>query len=421
MHKDPDSPLLPTGSGGNLSFRKEVFEKAGYFDENFIRGQEAELCWRMQIQTEYKINYALGAIVWHKCETTLPGLLKQRFKVGWGQSELRKKYSEKFMNLSAIKNYWVFLDLLKAASRILKYCVKGVNDKEYKQKAYDEFIGLATVLTEMSGRAYWKFFGKNKRGNNIELKIPILMYHHVGEPVEEKDRPYFVSAKRFKKQIWYLQKAGYQSVDLSDLLEGLRNDGALPEKPIVITFDDGTESIYKNAFPILQDRNFKAIVFLAVNYINKSEMQDESFLKYIPLTWGKIKEMQDHGISFYPHSLTHPHLTKIASEKAYFEIHESKRILEEKLGKPMDFFSYPYGDINEEIRKMVERAGYRGALDAWGGMNNKNTDIFRLKRIPVFERDDSLQLKLKLLFGLDKVTFGFLAKYYWGRLVAKWT
>jgi len=265
-----------------------------------------------------------------------------------------------------------------------------------------------------------EFRDLDKAGQDTGVKIPILMYHNIGEPAEEKDRPYFVSAGRLKKQMRFLQKAGYEIIDLPDLIEGFKDNKPLPLKPIIITFDDGTESIYKNAFPVLREYNFKTTVFLTINYLNKGAMQEKSFLKYTPLSWEQIREMQKRGVSFYPHSLTHPRLTKILPEKAFYEIRESKRILEEKLGRPMDFFSYPYGDFNEETEEMVKKCGYRGAVDAWGGINNRNTDVFGLKRIPVFERDDSLQLGLKLLFGLDKVTLGFLAGYYWRRIVARW-
>ena len=242
------------------------------------------------------------------------------------------------------------------------------------------------------------------------------MYHHVGRPMAGRDAPFFVSAKRFKRQMDYLKKNNYDVIELKDLVDGLKGAKPLPGKPIVITFDDGTESVYKEAFPILLDHGFKATVFLTVNFIEKKQMQEKSFLKYLPLSWEEIKEMQANGFTFYPHSLSHPKLTQIEPEKAFFEITESKKILEEKLGKPMGIFSYPYGDINEEVKGMAIKAGYSGAVDAWGGVNTEDTDVYRLKRIPVFERDGDLQLRLKFIFGMDRVTLGFLLKYYWSQL-----
>jgi peptidoglycan/xylan/chitin deacetylase (PgdA/CDA1 family) len=132
-----------------------------------------------------------------------------------------------------------------------------------------------------------------------------------------------------------------------------------------------------------------------------------------------MKEMQEDGISFGSHSLSHPRLSQIDSDKARFEIRKSKEILQSRLGREIDFFAYPYGDMNEAVEKMVKEAGYKAAVWAWGGINRKDTNIYQLRRIPVFDSDTNLQLKLKLAFARYKVTPGFLVKYYWSRILSR--
>lgn len=255
---------------------------------------------------------------------------------------------------------------------------------------------------------------KNKAEKAI---VPILMYHSIGRPLRKEDAPFFVSAERFKKQMEFLKKEKYQIIGLSSLISYIKGKTSLSEKTIVITFDDGTESIYTNAFPILKSLGFCASVFLTINYIEKKDMAEKSFLKYEPLSWQQIKEMLAGGVSFYPHSLTHPRLTKISPEEARLEIVKSREILESILGRKADIFGYPYGDFNDEVKEMLKDACYVGAVDAWGGINTINTDLYALKRIPVFERDNGLQLQLKLVLGLDKVTPGVLAKHYWEKAI----
>lgn len=252
------------------------------------------------------------------------------------------------------------------------------------------------------------------------VKIPIFMYHHIGEAATDEDKPLFVSAERFKEQMRFLCREKYETISLEDMADAFRSGKPLPPKPIIITFDDGTETIYRNALPVLQAHDFKAAVFLTINYIERKDLPERSFSKLSPLTWEEIKEMQERGISFYPHSLTHPRLTQVAREEAYFEIKESRNILESRLNKKTAFFAYPHGDRNGEVEEMVKKAGYEGALLAWGGINREDADMYALKRMAIYDDDTDLRLKLKLAFGEDKVTVGFLTRYYCGRIIKRW-
>lgn len=101
------------------------------------------------------------------------------------------------------------------------------------------------------------------------------------------------------------------------------------------------------------------------------------------LSWDQVRAMQQESISFGSHTVTHPLLTKITTERARYEITESKRELERSLGKKIGCFAYPSGQYNEEIKKMVEEAGYSYALTSGGGANNRDTDSYALKRIHI--------------------------------------
>ena len=154
-------PYLPAGCGANLAFRRDVFDKIGYFDEDCVRSEDTDICFRMQIQTDYKISYAFDAVIYHKCETSLLRFLKQRFNVGRGQVELRNKYKDRFKKTTIKQKYWTFHSLFMKGVKGLKFWFKGFSNKEYKERSYDEFVELAMLISEMLGRAYWRSFVKS--------------------------------------------------------------------------------------------------------------------------------------------------------------------------------------------------------------------------------------------------------------------
>jgi len=118
------------------------------------------------------------------------------------------------------------------------------------------------------------------------------------------------------------------------------------------------------------------------------------------LTWEQVKEMSDNGITFGAHTLSHPMLTKIPLEDARKEIAESKRVLEEKIQKPVKYFAYPYGtetDFNEDIKNIVKDSGYTCALTFIAGYGDQNSDLFALDRFPFFTSKPDLAFALSSL------------------------
>ena len=165
--------------------------------------------------------------------------------------------------------------------------------------------------------------------------IPILNYHNIDDAPGEK--ALWVSSSHFDYQMAYLKKNGYHVISLSALIDGIERHIALPKKSVVITFDDGYENNYTQAYPILKKYGYPAIIFLVSDWIDR-----DGYLT----TW-QIKEMSRHGISFGSHTQTHPFLPNITEDKKRIEIAGSKVILEKKLGLKMDFLAYPFGGFKQ--------------------------------------------------------------------------
>ena len=212
-----------------------------------------------------------------------------------------------------------------------------------------------------------------------EIIIPILAYHNF---TKDEGSSYDMNIVEFEKQMDYLAAHNYSVISLSELLKGLR-DSQLPQKPIVITIDDGFKSTYTLAYPVLKKYNFPATLFLYTNFIEKNSYS---------LTWEEIREMTKNNIEIGSHTLSHCNLLKYRKNENYEtylarirkEIFLSKEILESKIGRKVKFFAYPYGAYSSTIKDLAIQAGYEGILNANSMNNILNADPFSLNRQIIF-------------------------------------
>ena len=228
-------------------------------------------------------------------------------------------------------------------------------------------------------------------------RVPILIYHQVCDGgLISQNQMSCISPQRFKQQMHFLHANGYTTISLSELLDWLEGRRRLPVKSVCVTFDDGHRDNYYNAFPILQEYGIKATIFIITDQIGKDlwysrklrkwerVFDDNGDLYFEFLTEQQIREMDKHGISFQSHTCRHPYLTELPRKKVVKEIKESKDILEQKLGKSVDFLSYPYGAYNSETKNIAKERGYHGAVTCDLGLISNKADKFALKRQYVF-------------------------------------
>jgi len=232
------------------------------------------------------------------------------------------------------------------------------------------FVGLIIVLVlSIVGYSYVAQF----------YVVPILMYHHVDTIADDTTNNVLLS--NFVRQMKFLDRLDYNVITLDELVKGIRVDKKFSRNTVVITFDDGYKDNYLYAFSRLKKYNFPAIIFIPPDLMEK-----ENFL-----TWDEIREMLKNDISFGGHTRTHKYLPEIKNKKELIsEIAGCKRILEAKLKQPVDYFCYPIGGFNEEIKQIVKEAGYKGACTTNRGFDKLNRDIFELKRIKITNSDANL-------------------------------
>jgi peptidoglycan/xylan/chitin deacetylase (PgdA/CDA1 family) len=192
-----------------------------------------------------------------------------------------------------------------------------------------------------------------------------------------------VQVSEFAQYIQFLQRNGYDAISCSDLLEIRDATRPTPKKPVVLTFDDGYDSVYENAYPLLSKLNWRCTIFLVCNLVGKQAMWEGAPPGGL-LGWERIHELQSYGIEFGSHTLSHPSLTKIDMGAARSEIVDSKAFLEDRLGREVASFAYPYGHHSPALRDIVAEAGYKLAVTTQHGRVRPGDDYLLLPRVSVY-------------------------------------
>lgn len=229
------------------------------------------------------------------------------------------------------------------------------------KRIYKFLLPLAFVISAL---AAWLFYGPFNG-------IIVLEYHRV----HDDNSIYSISPNLFDRQMQYLAENGYTAISLEQLEDGLANKSPLPSKSVLITFDDGYEDNYSSALPILEKYGMRSVAFIIIDKVGQPNY----------LTWDEVKDMQVRNTEIESHTLSHRSLIGLNPDEQKNEIETSKTILEQHVGRPVTYFSYPYGDFDASMFSLLQRAGYHGAFSGINGINFPGQNTFTLKRIDVLK------------------------------------
>lgn len=241
-----------------------------------------------------------------------------------------------------------------------------------------------------------------------EASIPILMYHSITNEDESDSHPYYrtkTSPAIFAAQMRHLHQCGYITCSVAEAIRRLQQQSRV--KLVVITFDDGYRDFYRHAFPVLQQYGFGATVFLPTAYIGEQSIQ---FKGADCLTWREVRELNDHGIVFGSHTVTHPQLRELSRAALADELAKSKQTIEEKLGCGVESFAYPYAfpqadsDFTKFLRDSLVRTGYQNGVCTIVGRANRKSERLFLERLPVNSCDDEDLFNAKLDGAYDWIS-----------------
>jgi len=233
--------------------------------------------------------------------------------------------------------------------------------------------------------------------------MKVLMYHWISGCPGQRLRHWGITPAQFEAQMRYLSEEGYRTVSLAEVAAVARGARATMEKGVALTFDDGYQDFMEHALPILRRYGFQATVFLVANQVGKSNAWDA--VHGDPprplLGWSAAASLAAEGVEIGSHARTHRFLPQLSDPELEDEIRGSKEILEDRLGIPVRFFSYPHGLHDGRCLALAAASGYEGACSDIRGGNRAGTDPFQLRRTMVTFHDGrwSFAFKLRTGFG----------------------
>ncbi|MFC1548778.1 polysaccharide deacetylase family protein [Candidatus Omnitrophota bacterium] len=214
--------------------------------------------------------------------------------------------------------------------------------------------------------------------------MPILMYHAINN---DTGSTLNVTPGNFSRQMEFLYDKGYDVISLDELVGHIREGKGFKGRTVVITFDDGFEDNYLNAFPALSKYKMPATIFLITGYVESREGY---------LNWDQVKLMMENGIDFGGHTVNDIYLPAVEDTKRLWEeISGSRETIREKTGKAAEYFCYPIGGFNERIKDVVKKSGYKGACTTNRGADRYNKDVYELNRIKVTNSDTNKPLHFR--------------------------
>ncbi len=252
-------------------------------------------------------------------------------------------------------------------------------------------------------------------------RVPVLMYHRIGDAHNDWERKYCVSPERFVAHMRALADRGYRACSIGEFIDWLNGAIQLPDRSLLITFDDGFLGVLEHAVPALNRHNWPAVMFLVSGLIGKRDIwchnENPSGQTYPLIGLKEIETLRANRFSFFSHSRSHADLSRLDDQELENELRGSREDLENLLGAPVPYFAYPYGRYNEHVLDKVKAAGYKAAFSVHPGFNRPGMDLFRIRRIDVFGTDSPAQLLRKIAFGTNDGSWQQALRYYSSRFL----
>jgi len=249
------------------------------------------------------------------------------------------------------------------------------------------------VLASMLG-AMALAFGLAHRRESRPDRILGLLYHRLVTDEEYASCPptekiFSITEGRFREQMTWLKEHGYHAVRSDDVLDYVEKGTPLPPNPVLVTFDDGCESVHARALPILRELGMPAILYVTTDpEAFCFKLGSNSQRRVSP---DEIRELEAGGIDIGSHALTHGPLESMDEAGIRKELGESKAWLEEVLGHDVDSFAVPLNWYGRKVRLAAEELGYRSVYTSDNGTIHGDADPFHLRRFIIegsFDRDE---------------------------------
>ena len=222
--------------------------------------------------------------------------------------------------------------------------------------------------------------------------VPILMYHQVSETRPATFAKYTVTPSAFAAQMRWLASNGYATIGLRALMAHRRDGTPLPDRSVLITFDDGFRDCAIHAAPVLRSHNFSATFFLVAGLMGGPGvwLRGERGIDPPLMSWADARALEADGHHCASHTMTHPRLANAPEDVCRDELTRSREVLEEQLGHPVRELAYPFGSHSERVRAIAADCGYESACTVEIGVSTAGDEPLALRRVPVLGTDSLL-------------------------------
>lgn len=228
------------------------------------------------------------------------------------------------------------------------------------------------------------------------VEVPIIMYHSIQKD-ETKSGKFVITPTEFEEDLKFLKENGYTTIVMEDLINYVKNEGELPEKPVILTFDDGCYNNYVYAYPLAKKYNMKMVFSIVGAYADQYSKTNEENANYSYLTWDRIRELNDSGIveiqnhSYDMHKMNEGRngskKNKGESKEHYKNIftndtNKNQTLLKEKAGVTATTYTYPFGGVSNDSMDILKEMGFTATLSCAEGTNhiNRGDQLYMLKR-----------------------------------------
>jgi len=398
---DIGSSVLVLSSLTNSSVRRDVLLRANGFDEEICAAEDLELglrLWKMGLVFRY---LPAATVSENYVKSSWEFLDRQAKALGAGELRICRKHPE-YRAYSSIASH---LSTIGVGKRYLKnilalFPISPVALLALPLRLEKLYYSLpvlrraAVPLLRLSERIVRIRSASRAAGswralqNEFGRKLPVLMYHKVCPSNAGPAHALTVPVEKFESQIRWLSRNGYSGIRPSDWLRWRREGGRLPNKPVLITFDDGYHETAEYALPILRRYGFTAVVFIVTGRLGGTNTWDEAqgCSTARLMTGEQIRHWAGQGIEFGAHSRTHADLTTLSSVDCAAQVRGSNDDLAAVLGKPICSFAYPYGAYNDSVRDCVRKT-FDLAFTTEEGVNVLPGDPLALRRAYVGAKD----------------------------------
>ena len=213
--------------------------------------------------------------------------------------------------------------------------------------------------------------------------VPVLMYHSITEDPPAATRSLSVRPASLTSQLQFLRDHGFTGLTFGDLCERSRSGAAMPDRPVVLTFDDGYADTHEEALRLLTEYGFPATVFVTTGWLRDAGRWAAGRPPARMMAWTQVQELSDCGIEVAAHSHSHAQLDQLDDRMLRSELTLGKTLVEDRLGRPVPSFAYPFGYSSRRVRHSTESAGYRQAAAVSNDAACASDHAFAVPRLTV--------------------------------------